>query len=388
MKDGASTINLDDRFWSAATVAAAVEAKQSQRQLKSRATNCFTVRYYDTDASPATPEKDKFELENFLLTLKESIEKGNFSGDELDANRFQLLVQHGAHWTPLDFTIKDGKLTVISMDSAATPSEMDTIDAIKKHFPDTTFYSLGPSAVTQMDNDSCSRFSLDMLAKMQNVEDPVALLEAHTASSDARVLPNYDKAKGFTGKEIQLAPKDIPNEMAFMLRNVQSGTSLNNFPARLLDSPVNKTGTTLREYAESHSKMVDVDGTQKKRYMAIESVKESISGNTESYLAGLTAEEQAQIRENAKGHDYISSSKSQRQQMNSAQVQTFSHEVRKVAAAKEHIRITPEKKGLFSMFSKTNKELEKSRKIVKEAAKAEQSSAGPSSEDKGKKRRM
>ncbi len=378
MKVGAtSIIDTKDRFWSAATVAAAIDAKKAQRQEKGRASNCFSLRLYDTDAPASTPEEKKFELENFLKILQKSIKDGNFSNDDLSTNRFQLLVQNGAHWTPLDITIKNNKLYVISMDAAASNSEMASLNTIKKYFPDTTFYSLGGECSTQMDNNSCSRFSLDAIFKMQNIDDPISLLENHAAQSSPKSLKNYDTQ--FTGKEYLLAPKDVPNEMAFLFRNVQSGTALDKLPDRLLDSPINKKKQTLRDYAESHAQMEDVKGEQKKRYKAIETVKTKMTDNTEAHLQSMSEEKKGKLREDSKGIQFITSSQTARAHMNTQQKQAVPQVRQDVTLAKEFVRNTPKKTGLLSYFSTTNKKLQEARKIIK-AATADP--AGPSSSQK------
>ncbi len=390
MKLGASEIDTSDRFWTATTVAAVMDTKKEQRQKKGRESNCFALRFYDTDAPDDTPEESRFELDNFLKNLKDSIDEGNFSGNNIETNRFQLLVQNGAHWTPLDITIRDDQLHIISMDAAASPSEMDSLNAIKKYFPTTTFYSLGTQCAVQMDNNSCSRFALDTAFKIQNIDDPISLLEGHKAETPKKLLGNLDA--NFKGKEYLLAPKDIPNEMSFLFRNAQSGTAISKLPDRLLDSPVNKKNVSLRDYAENHTQTELINGTQKKRYKAIETVKSKLSENTQKHVESLSDVRKSQIREQAKGIDYITSSANQRAQMNKTQKQAIPMAVKKVALAKEHIRNVPRKKGFFSSFSQTNKGLKKSRKIVSKAVVQSESNdleqKTPNPLGKDKKRKM
>ncbi len=366
MIGSADTHDLDpglaDKFWNADTVATVIAAKAEKRNVKDKPVNIFVLQVMN----PTTNER---EVETFVNNLKESIDKGNFA----DGDRFQVAAQCGAHWTPFDITIRNGQMHVVSLDAVGDPSEMDTLRVFQKAFPTATYYgyqAASENAAIQFDNCSCSRFSLDMLFKLQNI-DVVSELEAQAKIKAPRnITPARDKTKG---PEYLLNPSDIPPSMAFIYRNTQSWTNINALPPTLQSSPIDKKSTTLIDYANAGSVQVDdkksppnADGSfkQKKVHQSIEKVKAKMSAYTNDFI--IAHPDRTAILANRTGNHYITQDAAGRARLNDAQTSRFSDEQKMGALSSEFVRnnAVEERKGFFSKF-KPETRTEKSVKIAK-----------------------
>lgn len=344
---------LADKFWNADTVATVIAAKTEKRNLKDKPVNIFVLQVQD-------PVTNAREVDQFLAALKQSVDNGNFQ----NGDRFQIAAQCGAHWTPFDITIKDNKLHVVSIDAVGDPSEMETIRSIQRHFPTATMYSYQASATDtaamQMDNCSCSRFALDILFKMQNI-DVVAELEASAKVTNPKNLNKNDNTRG---AEFLLAPKDIPPAMAFIYRNTQSWTNIDAIPDVLKNSPTSKNGETLIEHAEKNSVQEQRKGVMKKVHKSADVQKDKMAAYTQEFINAHP--DRSAILAQRTGMQYITQNEAGRKALNAAQTSRFSDEQQMGALSREFVRNNPieERKGFFSKFVPESK-IEKDVKLAK-----------------------
>lgn len=307
-----------------------IAAKQKSRNLRGEAFNCFVLPYspYKTNS-----------FEEFFTQLEKNID--SFTGE----NRFQLVIPigdqrgGGFHWTTFDILIKDGALSVFSIDAANDGAERDALNYIINKFPGCTAYRVEadplPGAkdrrrLIQSDNESCSRMALEhaFLLSKRNPFPQLAARELETEGERFKKTSGPDKAKlsfeeDLSESNIKLVrPTDLLAIAPACYRVTQSWKTLDSFKE---DPVVSGKGLTLHEYADSHSTSVMAKGSKTKVNHSIAYKKERFIERTAQFYeqegeAGVQASlEQAKAAPRA----FATASAAERQKLQQEQLQRF-----------------------------------------------------------------
>ncbi len=362
MKNGGaiqkSSSNLDTEIWNAETVATVIKAKMQKINIKNKVMNCFVLQC----ENPITKDN---EVGKFINALKLSIEKNNFNAAD---DRFQLMVQRGAHWTPLDITVKDSRLHIISIDSIGSFEEMLLLLNFKLNFPSASIYMYNAienegGVQIQEDNCSCSRFSLDILFKLRNI-DALGAIQENIPKTNPKSVPQLQKDHG---PHYVLAPKDIPTAMAIIFRNVQSWDAIHKLPSNIQSALINKSGESLKDYITRHAGTEEDGGEESKKPLrSINIVKDHMKDYTQNYLTNNKNVSPGVEFENAV--HYISQNKAERDKINLSQTERFTPEQKMCSALSKFLEKNPvEQKSVFAKMlpdSKKDKQIKTAKKLV------------------------
>ncbi|MGV3740102.1 MAG: hypothetical protein ACO1N3_02265 [Gammaproteobacteria bacterium] len=251
---------LNKDVWSPTAVNATIAAKAEKRAGKGQDLHTYTL-----DLSPINPiESTKFNEEK----LNEFVDLIHQKALESDTPvRIQLAVRTSVvHWTAIDLEISKSGVKMIQVDAAGDPTYetgLDIYEALEKKFTDKSqskFYCLiheefNPDPDTyktqgiQYDEDSCSRFALDILFHMSNMPDPFQIFA--NKEQEFSTIGSQPNARIFNAK-------NMPTEMSFIYRGTQSKESFQSLPSELHQQTINKKGETLAEAETKHTKKIKI----------------------------------------------------------------------------------------------------------------------------------
>jgi hypothetical protein len=270
MKTRAELIDsLDKHSWDIENVRWVVQQKVQKRQEKGNPLLLYTMdSLEDRFLAPngcLDSEKVKQEmssLANTLFNLTRSSEK---------PVRFQLIIRscRPNHYSAVDIEIIKQGVKFFNYDSAGLDCYFSSnrlyplFDSLASKFDDKTnciFYRVNPKKSIQMDGHSCTRFALDALFHLSNMNvfellqnRPHELIQHDCPTED----DFYHKHNG-VGSLVDLAVESIPIEFAFLFRNIQSFEEYAELPERFKSAVINKKEQTLEKSIVRHTEEVKV----------------------------------------------------------------------------------------------------------------------------------
>lgn len=313
-----------------------IAAKQKARNQRGEAFNCFVLPY-----SPYNSLSKPNPFEEFFTHLEKNIH--TFTGE----TRFQLVVPMGVvgvagyHWTTLDVLVKDGELSVFSLDAAGDSNSQDALDYIMEKFPRCNAYRVehdllpgskeGRRKLIQTDNESCSRMALEhaFLLSKRNIFPDLAKGKLQTEAEHYKENEALHKDKfSFVADRSKSTIKlvrstDLLSVAPACYRVTQSWKTLASFK----DDPiVSGKGLTLHEYADRHSATMAVKGGTTKINGSIAYKKERFLQRASQFCeeAGEAGIKAALEQSKQAPLAFVKASAPERQQMLLAQAQNFS----------------------------------------------------------------
>lgn len=274
---------LDIDKWSQDSVNAVLATKAEKRAFKGLVLNCYSL-----DINPRDDKLDEKYNEDNITSFVDSIyEKAAHLKDD-EILRFQVAIKvNDVHWSAVDMEVSNKDVKMLNIDALGDESGIDAAVDIflklaekypnySKDSPEFKFMWLKHDTIRgaedkvqgiQYDNESCSRFTLDHLFHLGNI-DSFALLEA-----------NENKFRGYSfNKQLKsFDASNMPKEFAFLYRNTQSKTSFASLPAHLKSQMINKKGQTLEQSEAAYTGEKIVRGASKTANLAIEHKKTGFS---------------------------------------------------------------------------------------------------------------
>ncbi|MFJ1268626.1 hypothetical protein ACD661_08685 [Legionella lytica] len=263
--------DLDEGIWSQESVNAVIAAKVEKRAAKGLILNCYSL-----DVAPRDDEDERLN-EDAMATFADSIYQQAQALKDGEQIRFQVAVKvNKAHWTAVDVEVTNSGVKMLNVDAMGDESGIKAAEAmfhqLANKYPDPTnaeqfkFTWLRHADMKnekvqgiQYDNNSCSRFTLDHLFHLSNM-DSFALLEAQEKS--LRKYPFDAQLRSFDSNS-------MPKEFAFLYRDTQSKTSFNSLSEDVKGQVINKKGQTLEESEAAHSQTVVIKNESKVNNQAI-----------------------------------------------------------------------------------------------------------------------
>lgn len=267
---------LDEGIWSQTSVNAVIAAKVEKRAERGLTLNCYSLDVAARD------DKDERLNEKVLDTFADSIYKQAQALKDGEKIRFQVAVKvNKAHWTAVDVEVTNSGVKMLNVDAMGDEAGIGAAETMfhkladkypnSKNSDQFKFAWLRHADMKndkvqgiQYDSNSCSRFTLDHLFHLSNM-DPFALLDAQDKS-----LRKY----AFDSQLRSFDSASMPKEFAFLYRDTQSKTSFNSLSDDLKGQVINKKGQTLEESEAAHSRTVEIKGESKVNNQAILNKKE------------------------------------------------------------------------------------------------------------------
>ncbi|CDZ77768.1 hypothetical protein BN59_02058 [Legionella massiliensis] len=268
--------SLQDDIWSSLAVDAVIAEKVEKRAQRGQ-----DLQMYSLEIQPRFRE-ERFNMEN-VNTFVDAIHQQAMNSSK--PIRVQLVVKtSNVHWTAMDIEVSQEGVKCINIDAVADPTSLgakEIFDKLVEKYPNSDpnkskFYFLRdgslPSDETkkqgiQYDGASCSRFALDILFHLSNL-DSFTILE--NREQEMRENNTPFKIPSGSKHERFFNASNIPPEFAFVYRGTQSKESFASLPETLYQQEVNKKGENLASAEAKHTKPVEVKGVTKLRNLAIQ----------------------------------------------------------------------------------------------------------------------
>ena len=251
--------NLQIDPWSPLAMNAVIASKAEKRALKGQDLHAYTL-----DISPLDPEREEVNKTQISDFANQLYEKALQTDSPI---RIQLAVRtSNVHWSAVDLEVSKTGVKMLQIDAAADPSAtvgLFLFDELKDKFPDqeqSRYYTLQhgdipsdpekPQSI-QYDKDSCSRFALDIIFHMSNIQDPFTKFEEKELEV-ANSLDHFITPDRLPNLRL-FNSRNIPTEFAMAYRGTQSKTSFQSLPNELHSHVINKKGQTLAESEAKHS---------------------------------------------------------------------------------------------------------------------------------------
>jgi hypothetical protein len=275
--------DLDIDKWSQDSVNAVLATKAEKRAAKGLVLNCYSL-----DINPRDDKPDERYNEDNITSFADSIYEKAAQLKEDETLRFQVAIKvNDVHWSALDIEVSNKGVKMLNIDALGDESgitaAVDIFTNLAKKYPnysegspefkfmwlkhDTISGSYDKVQGIQYDNESCSRFTLDHLFHLANI-DSFALLEANE---------NNFRRYSFSKQLKSFDASNMPKEFAFLYRDTQSKTSFASLPAHLKSQMINKKGQTLEQSEVAYTGEKIVGGTSKTANLAIEHKKKGFS---------------------------------------------------------------------------------------------------------------
>ncbi|KTD37688.1 Dot/Icm T4SS effector [Legionella nautarum] len=274
---------LDTDKWSQNSVNAVLAAKAEKLAVKGLVLNCYSLDIDPRDDMP----NEKYNEDNITSFVDSIYEKAAHLKDN-ETLRFQVAIKvNDVHWTAVDMEVSNKSVKMLNIDALGDESgitaALDIFLKLAEKYPNYStdspefkFRWLKHGTIRgaddkvqgiQYDNESCSRFTLDHLFHLNNI-DSFALLEAK--ENDFSEYNFSKQVKSFDAS-------NMPKEFAFLYRDSQSKTSFASLPDHLKSQVINKKGQTLETSEAAHTGEKIVKGTGKTANLAIEHKKTGFS---------------------------------------------------------------------------------------------------------------
>lgn len=229
---------LDNETWGVEPVTLAIAAHEEELNKQGKDFNCFVL---------SRPTIEKIQKGDELIEFLDHLKKNLTSF--INPTTFQVVICNldKKHWTPFEFSISNGKLTVLCFDAANDVSADSSLEIIMDQIPNCEAIRLEPDNISeqkksiqrriQFDNVSCSRMT---------IEHVFILSEANLIEKiNKKNLPQDSQTK------IKLiGPKDVISLAPALYRVAQDPDVIKSFGVQRL--PASETGHTLEEYMLEH----------------------------------------------------------------------------------------------------------------------------------------
>ena len=229
---------ISKKTWDQAAVNAVIAAKAEKRASKGR-----PLHVYSLDLNKREGVAEPFNQANMNAFVDMIYAKAMSRQTPL---RLQLMVlATSAHWTAVDMLVSQDSAVFFNFDAANNASANYVFNLFKKliaKYPDesaSTFYVYQHDDIpgeadkkyqVQYDGWSCSRFGLDALFHLSNLDTFGILNKQEKRLQDTDMgFKTFPK----TPNKRAISPYNIPIELSFLFRNTQSLRALQ----RLDDSP-------------------------------------------------------------------------------------------------------------------------------------------------------
>jgi len=273
---------LDEAKWSQKTVNAVIAEKAEKRAAKGLTLNCYSL-----DVAARQDLDEQFNEDN-ISTFVDSVYARARDLKEDETIRFQVAVKvNPAHWTSIDIEVSNNIVKMLNIDAFGDETGNRAAESIfrglatkypnySEHSDNFKFTWLKHASLDdtrvqgiQYDDNSCSRFTLDHLFHLSNI-DTFSLLEAHDAQ-----LTKYK----FAPQLRSFDSSNMPKEFAFLYRDTQSKTSFESLPENLKKQVINKKGQTLEMSELAHTEEIVDKGNTRQRNQAIQHKKEGFAAD-------------------------------------------------------------------------------------------------------------
>ncbi|EHL32831.1 hypothetical protein [Legionella drancourtii] len=272
---------LDDDIWSQETVNAVIAAKAEKRATKGLTLNCYSL-----DVGAREDENEKFNEEHINAFADSIYERAQTLADG-EIFRFQVAVKvNNVHWTAVDMEVSNNSVKALNLDAMGDESGISAAEAMFHQLADKYPNSNDAAAADnfkftwlklkiidgtydktqgiQYDNNSCSRFTLDHLFHLANI-DTFRALNADQAFRKYNIIEQDRKHRIVQSFDSSTMPK----EFSFLYRDTQSKTSFASLPDNIKQQVVNKKGQTLAQSEAAHTQTIQIKGEGKLNNQAI-----------------------------------------------------------------------------------------------------------------------
>lgn len=297
---------LNEGIWSQETVNAVIAAKAGKRATKGLTLNCYSL-----DINARADEDEKFNKAHLNAFANSIYERAQTLADG-ETFRFQVAVKvNNVHWTAVDMEVANNSVKMLNLDAMGDESGISAAEEMFHQLADKYPNSDDADAAdnfkysylklklidgthdktqgVQYDNNSCSRFTLDHLFHLSNM-DTFQALENDQAFKKYKL---YDE--GRTHRIVQSFDSNtMPREFAFLYRNTQSKTSFASLPDELKQQVINKKGQTLAQSEAAHTQTVQIEGKDKLSNQAIYTKKTGFAADARA-LANTAADHQTLV---------------------------------------------------------------------------------------------